>query len=105
MKKIKIFVWKAKNQSGEEIEENTLSALNVLLSLKRPEDQPKGLDNFRLLHRLSEAFEKAEKTSVLELEESDYSFLKKLVETEIPSFWGMNKQISEAIEEFMNPKE
>jgi hypothetical protein len=65
---------------------------------------PKGLDTFRLFHRLANSFEKAETSNVLELEDGDYLFLKNMIERDIPSVWAMNKNINEVIEEFLNAK-
>lgn len=105
MRKIKINNWKAKLPSGEEKEENLLMAFNVLIGNKRPEEIPRGLDKFRLFNRLVKAFDKADKSGELMLEESDYSFLKSMVEKDIPSVWGMNEDLSKAFEEFLNTKE
>ena len=66
---------------------------------------PRALDNFRLFGRLSKAFEKADEKGVLELEEVDYSFLKNMLETDTPAAWGMNENILEAVEEFLNAKQ
>lgn len=108
MKKIKIKSWKSTvpDKGGEtrEVDESLLNALNMLIANKRPEEIPKGIDKFRLFHRLSKAFIKAEQTKVLELEEHDYSFLKETIEKDVPSVWGMSPNINEAIEEFMNAK-
>ena len=113
MRKIKIEKWKSnvpvyegeKIVGSKEKDESLLTALNVLIVNKKPEDMPRGLDKFRLFGRLSKAFEKAEKTEVLELEEADYSFLKDTLEKDIPSSWGMNLNISKAIEDFLNTEE
>ena len=87
------------------IYETILDALNVLIGNKKPEEMPKGIDHFRTFNRLSKAFEKAEKSKVLELEESDYSFLKTSIEKDTPASWGMNLSISEAIEDFLSAKQ
>ena len=114
MRKIKLDTWKSRvpifDKDGktvlrtEERDENLLTALNVLIASKKPEEMPRGLDKFRTFGRLSKAFDKAEKTKVLELEETDYSFLKETIETDVPSSWGMNENISKAIEEFLESK-
>lgn len=105
MRKIKINSWKAKIAEGKEANENLLIALNVLLGNKRPEEIPKGLDKFRLFNRLTKAFDKADKTKELVLEEMDYSFLKNMIEKDVPSIWGMNENLSKAIEDFLDAKE
>jgi hypothetical protein len=105
MRKIKINTWKAKIAEGKEQDENLLIAINVLLGNKRPEDIPKGLDKFRLFNRLAKAFDKAEETKELVLEEADYSFLKEMIEKDVPSIWGMSENLSRAIEDFLNVKQ
>ena len=113
LRKIKIKSWKSKApiyQDGriigsEDKDETLLDALNVLLGNKRPEEMPRGLDHFRTFNRLSKAFDKAEKSKVLEVEEVDYKFLKETIEKDAPAVWGMNLSISEAIEEFLSAKQ
>lgn len=114
MRKINIATWKSNvpvrddsnNIIGaKEVEESLLIALNVLLGNKRPEEIPRGLDQFRLFGRLAKAFDKAEETSLLELEEADYKFLKDMISKDVPSTWGMNKPLSIAIEAFLNAPE
>ena len=115
MRHIKLDKWKSKvptySEDGitiigtKEQDEDLLTALNVLIASKKPEEMPRGLDKFRLFGRLSKAFEKAEESRVLELEEADYSFLKSEIEGSIPSSWGMNESISKAIEDFLEAKE
>ena len=105
MRKIKLEKWKSNDREGNDIDEDLLIALNVLIANKKPEEMPRGLDKFRTFNRLSKAFEKAEKSRVLELEEVDYKFLKESIEKDIPSSWGMNPNISKAIEDFMETKD
>jgi hypothetical protein len=104
MRRIEVSKWKANDVEGKEIEETLLSALSVLISMKKPEDMPRGLDKFRLYNRLAKAFEKAEETDILELEENEYLFLKATIENDIPSIWGSNKNISKAINDFLEAK-
>lgn len=116
MRKIKIKNWKAsvpvyegegKNRKvvdSREQEENILIALNLLIANKKPEELPKGLDKFRLFNRLTKAFTKAEKTKILKLEEVDYSFLKDMIEKDVPSVWGMNDNLFKALEAFLEAK-
>ena len=114
MRKIKIGTWKAKvpirDSEGKitgtrEEDENLLIAFNVLIANKDPKDMPRGLDKFRTFGRLVKAFDKAEKTKVLELEEVDYSFLKEEIERNIPGTWGMNPNLMKAVEVFLESKE
>lgn len=88
----------------KEIDEDLLTVLNLLVSNKRPEEMVRGLDKFRLFNRLGKAFEKADKSRVLELEETDYEFLKEIIEKDIPGILGMNQDISKAIEDFLGAK-
>ena len=115
MRKIKLERWKSNipeyGKDGntivgtKEIDEDLLTVINVLITNKKPEDMPRGLDKFRLFSRLNKAFEKADKSRVLELEETDYNFLKGTVEKDVPSTWGMNANISKAVEAFLNAEE
>ena len=113
MRKIKIEKWKSKVPKydegkivgTEEKDEDLLVAFNVLTANKKPDEMPRGLDNFRTMGRLSKAFEKADKTGFLELEEVDYKFIKDDLEKNIPSAWGMNLNIMKAVEGFLNATE
>jgi len=111
MRKIKIETWKAnapiKDKDGnitgtQELDENLLIALNVLVG---PQNIPRGIDKFRIFNKIVKAFDKADTTGILELEEREYLFLKETVENDIPSTWGMNKELSKAIDDFLNVKE
>ena len=105
MRKIQVTKWDASDGNGHMIKEDSLSVLKILLSNKKPGEMPTGLDNFRLFSRLSNAFDNAEKSGILNLEEAEYSFLKKTIEKDVPSVWAMNKNINEAVEGFINAKE
>ena len=115
MRKIKIEKWKSnvpkydtegKIIPGEttETDEDLLTVLNVLIVNRKPEDMPRGLDKFRLFGRLSKAFDKADKSKVLELEETDYTFLKESIEKDTLASWGMNQNILKAVENFLDAK-
>ena len=105
MRKIKLNKWKIITPDGKEGEEDLLLALNVLIANKKPEEMPRGLEKFRLFNKLSKAFEKAEESKELILEEAEYKFLKDTIDKDIPSIWGANKNLSEAIEAFLDAKE
>ena len=114
MRKIKIETWKAKvpvrDEKGqitgtEDQDETLLTAFNVLIANKKPEDMPRGLDKFRTFGRLVKAFDKAEETGFLELEAVDYKFLKDEIESNIPSVWGMNQNLMKAVEAFLESKD
>lgn len=105
MRKIEITKWKATDAEGKEVEESILKVLNILIIGKKPEDIPRGIDKYRLFGRLAKAFDNAEKEGVLILEEADYSFLKKTIESDVPSIWALNPSITEAIDAFLTAKE
>ncbi|MHA1330805.1 MAG: hypothetical protein ACTSR2_06995 [Candidatus Hodarchaeales archaeon] len=104
MRKIKIEKWKSQSPQGEK-EESLLTVLNVIIANKHPNEMPKGLEKFKLFSKLSKAFEKAEDTNELVLEDTEYEFLKESIENNIPSIWGMNSNISKAIDAFFEAKE
>jgi len=114
MYKIKIEKWKARmpilDEKGavvdsKELDEDLLVALNNLVGAKKPEEMPRGIDKFRIFSKIALAFEKADKTHMLELEEREYKFLKDTVEKDVPAAWGMNKNIMKAITAFLEAKD
>lgn len=103
MKEIEVVKWKVKHpETGEEIEESILTLIDLLISNKKPEDLPKGLESFRIFHRISIAFENAEKMGKLSLEDKDYEFIKGMFEKDMPGQLGFNKNIVEAVENFLS---
>jgi len=115
MRKIKIESWKVKTPvldknnkpTGEtkEQDENLLVVVNALLSSKKPEEMPRGIKEFQIMGRIANAFETADKTGDLVLEESDYGFIKETIEKDIPAAWGFNENISKAVSEFLDATE
>lgn len=105
MRKIQIKTWKARMPNGEEKDENLLMAINVLLSTKKPEEIPRGIEKFQIFGKIAKAFDNADKTGTLELEEREYNFLKSMIENDVPSVWGMNPDLSQAILDFLEAKD
>jgi len=104
MRKINVKTWKVDGPNGQQ-EEDTLVALEGVLRLAAQKDMPQGLDKFKIYTKLAQAFDKAIKSGTLELEEREYKYLTDLIADKIPSQWALNKDIREAIEEFLNAKE
>ena len=96
--------WKANDRDGKEVEENLATVLKSLLMMKDPKEIPRGIDKFRLYSQMTKAFDEAEKTGTIVLEEYSYSFIKKMIESDTPAIWGMNSNISGAIEKIMEAK-
>ena len=113
MRKLRIKTWKqrgwkieeGKVVGNEEIEWNLLKSINILLSQKDPKDMPKGLDNFRLMNRIGKAFDKAYENGILQLEETDYKFLKDTITSDVPANWGINEKLCDAFESFLNAEQ
>jgi len=105
MRNIKIKSWVSKDKNGSELNESLIEMLSVLISSKKPEEMPRGLDNFRLMGRLSKSFDKAKKDNLLTLEEADYKFLNDTIMKDIPSLWGANPNMQEAVDSFVNAKQ
>lgn len=103
MKRIEVKEWKAESSEGE-VTENTLKVLSVLINSKKPDQMPRGIDKFRLFSRISKAFTIAEDSGILELEEGDFTFLKKTIEDDIPAAWAMNAERFDAINLFLEAK-
>ncbi|MEK0337660.1 MAG: hypothetical protein QQN41_09540 [Nitrosopumilus sp.] len=119
MRKIKVVKWqeniikrdaegkpilKDGKQQVEQIDTDTISLLDMMLTMKKPESMPRGLDSFRIMNRLVKAFDNARKVGTLELEETDYKFLKDSLESDIPATWGTIPKAYEAIDLFMEAK-
>jgi hypothetical protein len=104
MRNIKVNVWTSKLPDGSEDQESLLSALNMLVGLQTQEIS-KGMTGFMSFKRIGDAFEQAEISGMLYLEEAEYDILKNLVEKEIPSQWGLNKDLANAFITFLNAKQ
>ena len=105
MRNIAVKEWTVVDTEKNEHKEDLLMLLSLLVTNKKPEELPRGLEQFKLFTKITKAFEKASETKVLVLEEDVYKFLKNTVEKDIPSIWGTNKNIVEAINIFMETKE
>ena len=104
MRKIKFLKWTTKGPNGD-VDESTSVVISALL-LATPSDQmPRGLEQFKLFGRLSEALSKAEESGELTLEETEYNFVKGMVERSTPAVWAMNPEISKAIDSIINAEE
>jgi len=94
--------WTAKEANGTERTENICMMLDAILRMKH-DTLPKGIEGFRMMQRISSAFENKDKDGYMEFKDEDHAFLKKLLEENIPSVWGMSPKIAEAVETFLNP--
>lgn len=102
MRKVLVVKWLAKASDGGDVEESTVSLLNAIINSTRQEDMPKGIEHFRLFTRLVRAFDKSSENGIIELEEADYSIIHRMFEKGLPAIWAMNKDISRAVEGFLN---
>jgi len=105
MRRIEIKKWKATLLDGKEIEDSLLNAISVIIGNKNPEEVPRGIEKFRIFNKIAEAFDKADKAGILELEEREYEFLKETIEKDVPSTWALNKNLSKAINDFLKLEE
>ena len=101
-KEIKNYEYTALSPDGKEVKENLDLILTKLLAFASQTGKINGIDQFRQYDIYSEAFQKAEETSIIELSEKDYNSLKAIVENYVPAIWGMNTSIHKAIEMFLN---
>lgn len=105
MRRMNIVQWTAKDEKGNDIKEDITTAITVLISIKKPEEMPKGFEQFKTFSRIINSFTKAIDTKILELEEKEYIFIKKIIENDLPIIWAGNKDLKNSIDEFMNLKE
>jgi len=97
MKTFKLISWKSVAPEGKEVEENLVDVLRALLSYKDPKTLPSGFKQALMFSRIIKAFENKEE---LILDDEDYEFLKKMIETDTPAFWGGNENIIKALKSF-----
>jgi hypothetical protein len=109
MRRIKLNVWKELiiDESGKavETEVSLLSAVSSLINNTDPAQMPRGLDKFRIFHRINDAFLKAEASKELVLEEAEYKFIRDILDRDVPANWGAHPDISKAIMDFIDAKE
>jgi len=105
MRSIKVSEWISLDKDKKEVTEDLLMLLSVLVTNTAPDDMPRGYLQFQLFTKLTRAFEKAQETKILILEEDTYRFLKNTIEKNVPAIWGTNSRIVEAISLFMEAKE
>ena len=113
MRKIRVVSWELKDLDGNVIKddkgvmrkESTVDVIKGLINMKKPDELPKGFDQFMMFTRISRALEDSETSNVITLDEGDYLFLKDSVMKGIPSAWGMNKGISESVTVFLESPE
>ena len=107
MRKIKIVEWEEIGSDGKPEKITTLTVLKQFLMMAKPEQLPRGFDKFRSYRKIDQAFEKAEKdpNKMIELEDAEYEFLKKIGNDVMPAAWALNKSVAPVIEEFMDAKQ
>ena len=104
MREIKVLKWKEITAQGDK-DVNTLDIIKILLNNRSPTKIRNGLDQHRFFRRVDVACEEARKNDILKLQEMDFSQIKTIIEEEVPASWGMNPDISNAIEEFLNSEQ
>lgn len=97
--------WIEKDQDGKDQVVNLTGLVNYLINNKNPNEMPRGLDKFKIFSKLVNVFEKGKENKEYVFEEEEYKFVKNLIEKDIPSQWGLNKDILGTINEFLNAKE
>ena len=109
--KMKIKGWKVqipiKDEQGRPTDKYTLAEENLIMLLKylisaQPMEQlPGGFKNFTVFSKVAQELELAEKKGALNMTPETHTFLKLIIDKNIPSTWGMNADVSSAITEFM----
>jgi hypothetical protein len=109
MKKIQIVTWEEeflKDGKVEKTNSDTARLLAFLLNHQDPrKPMLKGMDNFRARGRIRKVLNNEDKSLYLEFLDSDYMFLKELIEEEIPAALAEEPGIIEAVDKFLNPVE
>jgi hypothetical protein len=86
----------------KEVKESLCSAIYALITDKSA--QEKGYKEFLQIGRISEALRNADKSEILELDDTAYIFLRDYMEKNIPRVWAARKEVMDAVDEFMELK-
>lgn len=81
--------------------ETTIDMLAIALDKIASE---KGFDAFMRTKRIAEAVEKAKDSETINLTADDLSVLQKLLKENLPGIWALNKNICDAVEDFLEVK-
>lgn len=100
MKVMNVVKWKAVNLQGQDKEESIVDILMSTIN-RASASIGTGIEQFRFLHRLSEAFDRVEKIGKLEIEDGDYEKLSVIIKKHLPSGLGFSPDIYKAVEEFL----
>lgn len=107
MKVIAIKKWKEKARIGDKVEEHDVSIcdiVNSIMNIAMSQENLKGFENVRKTNRIGNALDVSDKNGRLAFLDEDYDLVKGYVDKYCPANWGMNKDIMEALESFMNAK-
>lgn len=107
MKTVKVVKWTEKITNPEtgkskDIESDTMGLISNLLRIRVDAKKlPPGTDSFRLMVRVSQASNRAEKNGKIQLEEGDYAILKRAIDEDIPPGWGLMPDVVKAIDQIL----
>ena len=106
--KIKVLEWEETRLNGQELETfkvKTPELIRSLIRLTPTHLLPMGLETFSLMKDLNHSLETSKTEKELILGKSIYQWLKDNVFPLIPASWGLNPDISAAIDEVLNAQE
>lgn len=86
---------------GVKKDDSTIDILKTALDKLATE---KGFETFMTLKRIAEAIEKADAKDTIDLEAKDLAKLQEILKENMPAIWALNKNIREAIEDFLEVK-
>jgi len=102
MKKMQVVKWQVKSANGENVgREESIVDVNTNVLSRASNSMGSGIDQFRFIHRVSEGFDKAEKTGMLEIEDTDYAKITDLMKNNMPAGFGFSKDIYSSVENFL----
>jgi hypothetical protein len=105
MYELEIQSWDVKipteNNKFIERKENLIEAIKFLLGQS---EQKQGFESFMIMHNIADAFNEAEKSNILKLEEREYDFVVNLIKEKVPAQWALNNKLSKQITEFLDLK-
>ena len=103
-RKIEVVKW-IEGEGENTAEMNTMKLIDILINNKKPEELPRGWDNFRTFKRIYKSFDKALETGFIEIDDADYVFMRKIIEKDVPARWAGIEKACKAMDNFMESKE
>ena len=103
-REIPLVKWMEKVE-GEDKPADTAKMIGLLVRNVDPAKIPRGIDKFRLTHRIFNALDESIKTDKIVLSEGDYQEVRRIIENDVPAIWAKNEDVVKAVEGVLNARQ